>query len=279
MKKKFAVIGHPVAHSLSPAIHHAFAKQLGLQIEYEKIDPGPDGFKAALSDFREQGGCGASVTLPFKHELFELAEVHAPMAEATGSANTLWWNSQGRLVVDNTDGLGLVWDLQRRLFVALKDAVILLVGAGGAAAGVLPSLLIEHPKKVYVANRTVDKAIDLVAMQQSIHKERLQAVSLQHSFGEPVDLVIQATSLGHQDKLVRLSTTVLSSKTFCYDLSYGHAAQPFLEWAAVHGVLNRADGIGMLVAQAALQFERWHGQSPDARLTLQQIAPILGFKS
>jgi shikimate dehydrogenase len=273
--KKFAVIGHPVAHSLSPAIHYAFAKQCGLDLEYIKLDPGPGGFIDGLTRFHEQGGCGASVTLPFKQTLYAMADLRTPTAESTGAANTLWWNAAGQLHVDNTDGLGLVWDLQQRLSIVLKGARILLVGAGGAAAGILPSLLVEQPKKVYVANRTVDKAQGLIAHQRPVFSNCLQAVSLASSYDEPMDLVIHATALGHQDKTPVLSAAALGDKTFCYDLSYGHAAQPFLQWAAGHGVLYRADGIGMLVAQAALQFERWHGRSPDVRETLRQINPLL----
>lgn len=275
MKRKFAVIGHPVAHSLSPAIHHAFAKQCDLAIEYTRLDPGSVPFAAALAEFRAQGGCGASVTLPYKYELYRLAQQHTPTAEAARAANTLWWNQADELVVDNTDGLGLVWDLQQRLSVALKGARILLVGAGGAAAGVLPSLLIEQPKQVFVANRTVEKAQQLIERQRPVFSNCLQAVSWMHSYDEPMDLIIHATALGHQDKAPILSVTALGDRTFCYDLSYGHAALPFLQWAADNGVLYRADGIGMLVAQAALQFERWNGKCPDVRITLRQINPLL----
>jgi shikimate dehydrogenase len=278
MKNKFAVFGHPVSHSLSPAIHQAFAQQLGLEIEYKKIDPGPDGFQAALTAFREQGGRGASVTLPFKQEAMQLASVYAPAAQASGAANTLWWNNAGELMADNTDGLGLVWDLQQRLSVVLKGARILLVGAGGAAAGILPSLLVEHPKTVYVANRTVEKAEELVARQAPVFSNALEAVSLEAGYQQPLDLIIQATSLGHKGSVVALPESAFGPNTFCYDLSYGHAAQPFLEWAAERGMLYRADGIGMLVAQAAQQCERWHSKTPDLRKTLQKISLFLGCR-
>lgn len=275
MKKKLAVFGHPVAHSLSPAIHQAFANQFEMDIQYDKIDPGVDGFEQALSVFHEQGGCGGSVTLPFKDQAYQLASQHTPTALAAGAANTVWWNKRGELAVGNTDGLGLVWDLQQRLSVELRDARILVIGAGGAAAGIVPSLLVESPKQLIIANRTLKKAQALVDRQSPEFADRLQAVSLDAEFEQPMDLVIQATSLGHQGLAPKLSPTALGATTFCYDLSYGHAAEPFLEWAASQGVLYRAGGIGMLVAQAALQFERWFGQLPDARKTLLKISSIL----
>jgi shikimate dehydrogenase len=276
--KKFAVIGHPVTHSLSPSIHHAFAKQLGLEIEYDKLDPGPQNFETALSVFRQRGGFGASVTLPFKQRLYAMADLRTPTAEASGAANTAWWNDEDQLYVDNTDGLGLVWDLQQRLSLVLQGSRILLVGVGGASRAILPSLLIEKPKQVYVANRTLQKAKALVDRQQSQLGASLQAVPLSHEYEEPVDLVIHATAMGHNGKAPSLSLTALGERSFCYDLSYGHAAEPFLQWAAENGVLYRADGIGMLVAQAALQFERWHGKAPDVRKIWQQIAPFLSSK-
>ena len=276
MKKKFMVIGSPVKHSLSPAIHQAFAHEFDLEIQYTKHDPGVDGFAAAIQAFHQQGGMGASVTLPFKQQAAELAVHCTPAVEQAGAANTLWWNNQDELCADNTDGAGLVWDLQQRLSVPLKDARILLLGAGGAAAGVLPSLLAEGPAMIYVANRSLDNAKQLVARQQEIYQSRLQVVPFNYEYDQPLDLVLHATALGHQGKSPGLSLSIAGPLTFCYDLSYGFAAQSFLGWAADNRALYRADGIGMLVAQAALQFERWLNYRPNVRKTLFKIGPILG---
>lgn len=276
MKKKFMVVGSPVKHSLSPAIHQAFANEFDLEIQYTKHDPGVDGFVAAIHAFHEQGGMGASVTLPFKQQAAELAVHRTAAVEQAGAANTLWWNKNDELCADNTDGLGLVWDLQQRLSVPLQNARILLLGAGGAAAGVLPNLLAENPAKIYIANRSADNAKKLVAKQTAEHQARMEVVAFDHEYNEPLDLVIHATALGYQGKFPGLSMSIMGRLTFCYDLSYGYAAQAFLGWAADNRALYRADGIGMLVAQAALQFERWLGVRPNVRKTLFKIGPILG---
>jgi shikimate dehydrogenase len=193
---------------------------------------------------------------------------------ASGAANTLWWNDSNELYADNTDGLGLIWDLER-LSLVLKGARVLLLGAGGAAAGILPSLLKEKPQKIYVANRTIERAHELVARQESIFFSCLKAVLFEENYSEPMDLVLHATSLGHQGRTPDLSETALGEKTVCYDLSYGDSAKPFLRWARERGVLYCAEGIGMLVAQAAEQFERWNGKRPNVLEALNEINLLL----
>ena len=277
--KKFAVIGHPVKNSLSPAIHQVFAKELGVEISYEKIDPGPDGFKDAVKAFRAAGGMGLSVTLPFKAQAHHLADKRMPTAQAGLAANTLWWDRRGDLNADNTDGPGLVWDLQQRLSIDLKGARVLLVGAGGAAASVLPSLLVEQPQKIWVANRTVERALSLLSQQSTEHQSILEAIPLGGVMQEPVDLILNASSQGHKGIAPALSETAVGADTFCYDLSYSAAAKPFLDWAATHKVKCHADGIGMLVAQAALQCERWLGKRPNVQATLEKINAIIAMGS
>ena len=267
MTKKFAVMGHPVDHSLSPAIHYAFAKQFGLKIEYEKIDPGLDGLESALTAFREQGGCGVSVTLPFKQALHRLADQCTPTADIAGAANTLWWNDRGQLYADNTDGLGLVTDLVRNAGFKLQGRRILLIGAGGAAAGVLGPLLTEKPLSIWVANRSVDKAIQLAARHASLAAS--EGVDCR-AFG----LVINASSSSLNNAALPIPASVLQANGLACDLMYGPAAQAFMEWALTHGTEAR-DGLGMLVEQAAASFHLWRGVQPPTQQVLADLRALI----
>jgi shikimate dehydrogenase len=261
---RYAVFGHPVGHSLSPRIHGAFAAQLGETIGYAAIEAPRDGFALALRAFFAAGGHGANVTLPFKAEAFALADRRDPLAEQAGAANTLRREADGALGAFNTDGIGLVRDLVR-LGLAPEGRRVLLVGAGGAAAGVLGPLLAAGPASVHVVNRTPERAAALVA--------RFAIASGLTSGGVDTaagiyDLVVNATAAGHQRDTPGLPDVRFAVRGGAYDLSYGPAAMPFLGWARGAGAGRVADGLGMLVEQAAEAYFIWRGRRPDT-------APVL----
>ena len=277
---RYAVFGHPVAHSRSPAIHAAFAAQAGIALTYERIDAPPDGFAEALAHFGREGGRGANVTLPHKAAARLLCDTLSERAERAGAVNTLVrvdaGGTQARWHGDNTDGIGLVRALRDRGGIALAGMRVLLLGAGGAGAGVAPALLDAGVGMLAVANRDAARARALVAHLADPPARALDVASLPHAgmansadatgagVGDAFDIVINATSaartgaapwavLGH----------CLSPEAVAVDLGYGDPARPFLDFAAGHGVARRVDGLGMLVEQAAESFRLWHGVMPD----------------
>ncbi|MCA1926355.1 MAG: shikimate dehydrogenase [Thiobacillus sp.] len=255
MIDRYAVFGHPIAHSKSPQIHAAFARQTGETLSYEAILAPLDGFAASLADFMAHGGRGANVTVPFKEEAFRLAAARTPRASLAGAVNTLLLDGAD-ITGDNTDGAGLVADLTRNLRVELAGARILLLGAGGAARGVIGPLLDAGVAHLVVANRTVDKAVALAALFDG----RVSGTG----FAEPdtaFDAVINATSASLAGDLPPVSRAIFSPRTLAYDMMYGRDT-PFLALARECGAAT-ADGLGMLVEQAAEAFYVWRGVRPD----------------
>ncbi len=260
--KRFGVIGNPIQHSLSPQIHQAFARQLGLGLTYEKILSDDAGFEAALRRFFEAGGEGLNVTLPFKLRAHAWVTEAVEDAAIAGAVNTIA-REGGRFLGYNTDGVGLVVDLER-IGVRLSGARVLLLGAGGAALGVLPALLRAGADRITVANRTPSRAAALVAR---VGEQRLHACE----FGDlpgPYDLVINATSSGIDGERVPLSERILHGAV-CYDMMYGPGAV-FHRWALESGSESH-DGLGMLVGQAAAAFHIWWGVQPDPRPVLERL--------
>jgi shikimate dehydrogenase len=258
----YAVIGHPVAHSRSPAIHTAFAAATGQALRYERLLAPLDGFAQTLADFAALGGRGCNITVPFKFEAFAAAAERSERAELAGAVNTLKRDGE-RWLADNTDGVGLVRDIVANAGVPLADRRVLLIGAGGAGAGVLGPLLGEGPARLVLANRSLDKAQALVTRHADLarrHGVDLQASGLDTP-GSGFDVVLNATasSLGGRD--IPVPATVLRPGALALDLMYGPAARPFLAWAARHGAVGR-DGLGMLVEQAAESFAWWRGVRP-----------------
>ncbi|MDR3003767.1 MAG: shikimate dehydrogenase, partial [Acidovorax sp.] len=243
----YCVMGNPVAHSRSPWIHARFAALTGQAVAYERCLVALDGFAQALADFAAAGGKGCNITVPFKLEAAQAATQCSPRVALAGAANTLLWQADGQLYADNTDGLGLVADITRNAGVALADKDILLIGAGGAAAGVLGPLLEQAPRRIVVCNRTATKAEALVAQHAALaalHKVELQAQA-QQALGGSFDVVINGTAASLQGAGVPVAASVLRPGSLAYDMMYGPAAQPFLDWAAQHGATGR-DGLGML---------------------------------
>jgi shikimate dehydrogenase len=270
MTDRYAVIGHPVAHSMSPQIHAAFALSTQQDMHYERLLAPLDGFAATVREFRAQGGCGANVTLPFKQEAFALCDALSARARSAGAVNTLHWVGDV-LHGDNTDGAGLVQDLACNLGQTLKSARILLLGAGGAARGVLLPLLAEQPAVVVIANRTEARARELAAMQAGARAATFAGLA-----GERFDVVINATSASLGGELPPLPEGLFTPGSLAYDMMYGKGATPFMDWAGRHGASRVADGLGMLVEQAAEAFFIWRGVRPDTAPVLAGLRQAAG---
>jgi shikimate dehydrogenase len=271
---RFAVIGHPVAHSRSPQIHAAFAKQVGMALIYERIDAEPGTFASTVDQFFSSGGHGLNVTVPFKEEAWQLAQAHlSDRARLAGAVNTLWQTPTG-IHGCNTDGIGLVRDLQR-LNLLKPGARVLLLGAGGAAKGVIGPLLAADCKRLHVANRTAARAQALRQAwlkHQPAHAERLSAGAIDAQLSEQHwDLVVNATASSLQGQSLGLPTGLYQAHTGAYDMMYGALPTAFLEQAATHGVTQLADGLGMLVEQAAESFFIWHGKRPDVTPVIDDL--------
>ncbi|MDB5767640.1 MAG: aroE [Collimonas fungivorans] len=257
----YVVIGNPIAHSKSPDIHAHFAAQTGQDMGYARLLAPLDGFVAAVQEFIGQGGRGANVTVPFKLEAYALASSLTPRAQAAGAVNTLKFDG-GDILGDNTDGVGLVTDIMDNAGFDLAHKKILLLGAGGAARGVLLPLLERQPAQLTIANRTAAKAQQLV--QQFQPYSGADGILSACGFAEATqqyDLVINATSASLQAELPPLAASVFGPATLAYDMMYGPQPTIFMQFAASHGARVR-DGLGMLVEQAAESFFIWRGVRP-----------------
>ncbi len=271
MTDKYAVIGNPIAHSKSPQIHQMFAAQTGQDISYEKIEVPLDGFAATIERLRNEGYKGCSVTVPFKFEAYNLVRQlmdELPLAGATNqratnalAVNTLKFHDNF-IDGDNTDGLGLVGDIEHNLGVLLQGKHVLLMGAGGAAYGVLQPLLHKQPDRLVIANRNLEKANLLHQLYANLSSTKISACTyddLRHE--TPFDLVINATSVGLSDSEIPLPPTIFAPNALAYDMMYGRET-PFMAFARQHGA-QVADGLGMLVEQAAEAFYLWRGVRPE----------------
>lgn len=266
-----AVVGYPIAHSKSPFIHRSFADQRGLALQYERIEVAPGALLEALQFLHGAGCRGINVTLPHKETAASLARFPSARVERTGAANTLWWDEAGNLCADNTDGRGLCRDLLN-WGTSLRGARILMLGAGGAAAGVMPDLLEAAPTVIHVWNRTLARAQALCARFQDT-STKVSTVEDGTPISGPYDLVINATAAGVQGTAPPVPTGALGAATDCYDMFYGTTATPFMLASRAAGARRCRDGLGMLVEQAAVSFERWHGWSPDTAPVLAALRP------
>ncbi len=264
---RYGVFGNPIGHSKSPQIHRLFAEQTGQTLSYEPLLAPLDDFAGTAREFFRSGH-GANVTVPFKEEAFRLADQLTDRARRAGAVNTLMKCDDGSLLGDNTDGLGLVRDLRVNAGVLLEGARILLLGAGGAARGVLEPLLAQRPAALVIANRTPARAHGLVAEFADLGP--LQASTFEALQG-PFDVIINATSASLGGELPPLGEGLIRpTKTFCYDMMYGAEPTPFCQWAERHGAASR-DGLGMLVEQAAAAFELWRGVRPATEAVLDRM--------
>jgi shikimate dehydrogenase len=265
---RYAVLGQPVAHSLSPRIHALFAEQTGAALEYLAIETAPDALAGTLSRLHDEAYAGLNLTLPHKIAAVARCESLSERAQMAGSVNTLVRTNSG-WQGDNTDGAGLVSDLQKNLGLDLAGKRILLLGAGGAARGVLRPLLDEAPAELVIAGRTPWKPEALAAEFKSF--KTIRPCTFLALKGDRFDLVINATSAGHSGAVPALPPLLFKPNAVAYDLSYGKAAVPFLARAEALGAARTFDGLGMLVEQAAEAFALWRGVKPETASVLAAL--------
>jgi shikimate dehydrogenase len=267
---RYAVVGHPVSHSKSPLIHQLFARQTGQRLTYELLDAAPEAFEDAVRRFVAAGGRGLNVTVPHKEAAFALVDEISEAATAAGAVNTLSF-AAGKLRGDNTDGVGFIRDFTVNHRQPLARAGVLVLGAGGAARGIMAPLLDARPFKIVIANRTKERADRLVAQLGS--PPTLRAVAFSELPGLPAfDVVINATSAGLKGEIPPFPASLVGPKSFCYDMVYSVRDTPFVAWARKHGAARAVQGWGMLIEQAAESFFIWRGVRPDTRPILKQLA-------
>jgi shikimate dehydrogenase len=267
---KYCVFGNPIAHSKSPEIHAAYAAQTGQQLTYEKRLAPVDGFADAVRAFIAEGGKGANVTVPFKLEAHKLASALTVRAQAAGAVNTLVFGADGSITGDNTDGAGLVADIVHNAGVPIAGKRVLLLGAGGAARGVVLPILEHRPAALAIANRTVATAEALVAQFGALAGPGVLSACGFADVTGAFDIVINATSASLSADLPPVPATAFAAGALALDMMYGAKPTVFMEFAASHGAAAR-DGLGMLVEQAAEAFEAWRGVRPQTASVLQQL--------
>lgn len=276
---RYAVLGHPIHHSLSPVIHAAYAVQTGQHLTYEALDVPPEALESTFARLPQEGYRGVSITVPHKEKAWAYAQQHGQLTERAnlaGAVNTLAWRPEG-LLADNTDGQGLLNDLQQRHGLNLQHQKILLLGAGGAARGVILPLLAAQPAALVIANRTTDKAMQLAALfTQHAGGTRMQGLGLNDLASATqaqgaFDLVINATSASLGGESVALPNGTLTADGFAYDMMYAKSLTPFLESQRAAGISRLADGLGMLVEQAAVAFALWRGVAPATEPVYQAL--------
>jgi len=254
---QFTVIGNPIVHSLSPQIHQLFAMQTGVRLEYSKTLGEAGGFNQAVQHFMASGGKGLNVTVPFKLEAFSLCDELSERARLAGAVNTLWFEGS-KIHGDVTDGVGMVHDIEVNHGVAIKGRRVLVIGAGGAVRGVLQPLLEASPAELIICNRTRGKAMELAELFSSYGP--IQEIEMKALAGEGFDIVINGTAASLGNELPAVPADIFASGAFVYDMMYARQPTVFMKWALEHGAREAADGLGMLVEQAAAGFEIWHGR-------------------
>jgi shikimate dehydrogenase len=272
-KDKYAVFGNPIKHSKSPLIHGLFAEQCAQQMQYRAVRVELDGFALAAQRFFDGGGAGLNITVPFKQDAFRFAHRLSDRAMRAGAVNTLSRAEDGAIEGDNTDGIGLVRDMIANLGWAVQGLRVLVLGAGGAARGVLEPLLRERPRELLVVNRTPARASQLATEFSDIAPLEGGAYDL---IGErQFDLIINATSAGLSGEMPELPSSLLTERSCCYDMVYGAEPTPFMRWSARHAAWAVADGLGMLVEQAAQSFYIWRQVRPETRPVINQLRGAL----
>ncbi len=260
MTDQYAVFGNPINHSKSPAIHKQFAEQTGQDLHYAKQLVAENGFVSAAQTFFAKGGKGLNITVPFKVEAYQFAQELTPRARRAGAVNTLAVQSGGKILGDNTDGIGMVHDMHN-LGWDIQGKRVLILGAGGAVRGILQPLLEERPEQVVIANRTLSKAQELVTEFHDLAD--IKACEFSHVAGEQFDLIINGTSASLSGDLPPLPEHLLKPGACCYDMMYGAEPTVFIKWAMENGAAKAADGLGMLVGQAAEAFYLWRHIRPE----------------
>ena len=278
MTDLYAVIGNPISQSKSPIIHMGFAEQTGQDINYIRIEAPLDGFAARVDAFRAEGGRGLNITAPFKLDAFAYATQSLPRARLAGAVNAMSFTEDGA-IADNFDGIGLVRDIQANLGFALRGRRVLLLGAGGAARGAMLPILEETPAELVILNRTAAKAVALAAEFAS-HGTIVAAGydDFDQVAAGSYDIVLNATSASLRGELPPIGADVFTRDTLAYELAYGKGLTPFLHFAKDAGSTHLADGVGMLVEQAAESFFIWHGLRPDTAPVLAALKVELSLQ-
>ncbi|USD65337.1 shikimate dehydrogenase [Vibrio sp. SCSIO 43136] len=264
---KYAVFGNPISQSKSPFIHTLFARQTSQNLEYTALTAPPEEFAPAAKAFFTQGGKGCNITAPFKEQAYQFADRLTERAKLAGAVNTLKKLDDGEIIGDTTDGAGLVQDLLA-MQVQLKDARILLIGAGGAARGVIQPLLEQNPKQLVITNRTFAKAQTLAEMFSEYGN--ITSIAMEE-VTQAFDVVINASSSGLHGDLPAISASIFDTHTTCYDMVYGKGVTRFNQWALDNGAAKAFDGLGMLVGQAAESFMLWRGLRPGTKQILREL--------
>lgn len=269
MTDRYAVMGNPIAHSKSPAIHTMFARQTGQDISYTAILVELGKFAQAVEEFQASGGKGLNVTVPFKQEAWQQAHQRSARAERAGAVNTLVLQPDGTRYGDNTDGVGMVRDLRQNHGAEIAGRRVLLLGAGGAVRGVLGPLLEEQPAQLVIANRTASKAVELAQLFADLGPA--EGCGFDELTGRQFDLVVNGTAASLQGEVPPLPPGILADGCLCYDMMYGAEPTPFMRWAAAQGAARTLDGLGMLVEQAAESFYLWRGVRPDTGPVIEAL--------
>ncbi|MBT3204915.1 MAG: shikimate dehydrogenase [Gammaproteobacteria bacterium] len=271
---KYAVVGNPINHSLSPRIHSLFAAETNQQLEYQALELDPDQFEHQVAELIEAGFKGINITVPFKEKAWAIADKLSPRASDAGAVNTLIFQDDGLIAGDNTDGIGLTRDMITNHHILIKHRKILVLGAGGAVRGILGPLLAQKPGLVTITNRTVAKADELVEQFRpgSIDNTEIQSCSYEDLGNEKFDLIINGTSAGLHNEVPPIPDELLGINSICYDMMYNiEKPTAFVQWALDRGALRQFDGLGMLVEQAAEAFFIWRGIRPDTQEVLATL--------
>ncbi len=266
---KYAVFGSPIKHSKSPVIHQLFAGQTGQDLSYDAIEVTAEDFIKSVDTFFAEGGKGLNCTVPLKELAWQYADNKSQRAEISKAVNTLILQEDGSIFGENTDGIGLLRDLVINHAINLEGKRILVLGAGGASRGILGPLLEQLPSCIFIANRTISKALDLA--HEFSEKGAISGCGYTDLDDKKFDLILNATSASLSDQLPPLPEALLEKNGVCYDLAYGNKPTAFVRWGLEHKAAQSLDGLGMLVEQAAEAFYLWRGVRPDTRLVIEQI--------
>lgn len=264
--KKFTVIGNPIEHSLSPTIHALFAKQFSIELEYTKTLVLEESFNAAIEKLKQNSITGANVTVPLKELAFSQVDILTERAQLAGAVNTLHF-VDNNLIGDNTDGVGLISDLVENININLENKNTLIIGAGGAARGIIAPLL-DAKCNITICNRTMSKATNLA--EKFKKHGSITAIPLNEVTKE-YDLIINATSASLKKETININDSIIGESTICYDLMYSQKPTTFMEWATENNVKQVYDGLGMLVGQAAHSFKLWHGKAPNQLPVIREL--------
>lgn len=270
MADRYAVIGNPIGHTKSPLIHGLFAEATGQEMDYGAIEGQPGQFAGALDAFRQAGGKGINITAPFKLDAYAYASEHSPAARLAGAANALKFEGQ-RVLAQNFDGIGLLRDIEHNLGVALRGRQVLLLGAGGAVRGALLPFLEAQPARLLLVNRHGAKAQDLLQAVGAAAPPVFEAGGYGELAGQRFDVIVNATSASLRAEPLPLPDEVFSKAVLAYELAYGKGLTPFLAQAGRCGVPQLADGVGMLVEQAAEAFAWWRGVRPETAPVIERL--------